>query len=50
VKDDVAQGTLSACPIIAPAMSQNFYLSVSNQRKGSGAVGVVAKLIRDWRH
>ena len=49
VKDDVAQGTLSACPIIAPAMSQNFYLSVSNQRKGSGAVGVVAKLIRDWR-
>jgi LysR family nitrogen assimilation transcriptional regulator len=49
VQDDVAQGTLSASPIIAPAMSQNFYLSVSNQRKGSGAVGVVAKLIRDWR-
>jgi LysR family nitrogen assimilation transcriptional regulator len=50
VQDDLAEGSLSACPIISPAMSQNFYLSVSNQRKGSGAVGVVAKLIRDWQH
>jgi LysR family nitrogen assimilation transcriptional regulator len=50
IQDDLAHRTLSACPIISPAMSQNFYLSVSNQRKGSGAVGVVAKLIRDWEH
>ena len=49
VQDDLAQSVLSACPIVAPAMSQNFYLSVSNQRKGAGAVGVIAALIRRWR-
>jgi LysR family nitrogen assimilation transcriptional regulator len=49
VQDDLAQGSLSACTIVAPAMSQNFYLSVSNQRKGAGAVGVIAALIRRWR-
>lgn len=49
VQDDLAQGSLCACPIVAPAMSQNFYLSVSNQRKGAGAVGVIADLIRHWR-
>lgn len=50
VQDDLALGSLSACPIVAPAMSQNFYLSVSNQRKGAGAVGVIADLIRAWQH
>jgi LysR family nitrogen assimilation transcriptional regulator len=50
VHEDLLQGTLNASPIVAPAMSQTFYLSVSNQRKGSGAVGIVAKLIRDWPH
>ena len=50
VQDDVAQGRLSACPILAPAMSQKFFLSVSNQRKGAGAVGIIANLIRHWQH
>lgn len=50
VQDDVAQGRLSACPIVAPAMSQKFFLSVSNQRKGAGAVGIIANLIRHWQH
>lgn len=49
VQDDLALGSLGACPIVVPAMSQNFYLSVSNQRKGAGAVGVIAELIRRWR-
>ncbi|GDX57699.1 hypothetical protein LBMAG30_18620 [Comamonadaceae bacterium] len=49
MQDDLALGSLGACPIVVPAMSQNFYLSVSNQRKGAGAVGVIAELIRRWR-
>jgi len=35
---------------VTAAMSQNFYLSVSKQRKGSEAAGVIARLIRGWRH
>lgn len=48
LQGDLTPGHLSARPIIDPALSQNFYLSVVNQRKGSGAADVVAQLIRAW--
>jgi len=49
VQEELDRGVLAACPITAPAMSQRFYLSVSSRRKPSGAIGLVAGLIRDWR-
>lgn len=49
VQEEVQRGALSACPIRSPAMSQRFYLSVGNRRKSSGAIGLVAGLIRQWR-
>jgi DNA-binding transcriptional LysR family regulator len=48
VQEELNMGLLSACPIVSPAMSQQFYLSVGNQRKPSGAIGWVANLIRQW--
>ena len=45
---DPQSDRLVARPITHPAMSQSFYLSVSHQRKGSGAAEVVARLIREW--
>ena len=49
VQEELGTGLLSACPIVSPAMSQQFYLSVGNQHKSSGAIGLVAGLIRQWR-
>lgn len=49
VQEELDAGLLSACPIVSPAMSQQFYLSVGNQHKSSGAIGLVAGLIRQWR-
>ena len=47
LQEELDRGVLAACPITAPAMSQRFYLSVSSRRKPSGAIGLVAGLIRD---
>jgi LysR family transcriptional regulator, nitrogen assimilation regulatory protein len=49
VQEELLTHSLSACPISMPAMSQRFYLSVGNRRKASGAIGLVAGLIRQWR-
>lgn len=49
VQEEVLLDSLKACPISMPAMSQRFYLSVGNRRKASGAIGLVAGLIRQWR-
>ena len=49
VQEGVLRHSLTACPIGIPAMSQRFYLSVGNRRKASGAIGLVAGLIRQWR-
>ncbi len=49
VQEELDAALLGACPIVAPAMSQQFYLSVGNQHKPSSAVGLVAGLVRQWR-
>lgn len=49
VQEDLLSQSLTACPISMPAMSQRFYMSVGNRRKASGAIGLVAGLIRQWR-
>jgi DNA-binding transcriptional LysR family regulator len=49
VQEELASAYLAACPIAVPAMAQRFYLSVGNRRKASGAIGLVANLIRQWR-
>ena len=49
VREELDTGLLSACPIVSPTMSQQFYLSVGNQHKSSRAIGLVAGFIRQWR-
>lgn len=48
VLEEIQWRQLSATPIVAPAMSQRFYLTQSNQYRASSASGAVADLIRQW--
>ncbi|MBM3363474.1 MAG: LysR family transcriptional regulator [Betaproteobacteria bacterium] len=48
VHEEIQRGQLSATPIVAPAMSQRFYITRSNQYKASSATDAVAELIRHW--
>lgn len=48
VMEDIHAAQLSATPIVAPAMSQGFYLTCSNRYKSPSATGAVANLVRQW--